>query len=463
MRPTSAPRPLASPTVVPVVDEGLGNSAYLVDLGDGRALAVDPCRDLRTLRRAAATRRLRMTHAADTHLHADFLSGARQLAATDDAEVLASGAGRREFPHRALADGDTVDLGGLTLQAWATPGHTSEHLAYLLRDADEVVGVFTGGSLLVGAAARTDLVAPDRTDELARAQYRSLRRLLTLPDATPVYPTHGAGSFCAGPPAAQRTTTIGRERAGNPLLAAGDEDGFVAALLGGLGSFPPYFLRLAEENRRGPAVLNETPSLPALTVPQVRALLAEGALLVDVRPVEEYAAGHLPGSLAIPLRDALATWLGWLVPDPARPLVVVREPGQDPAEVCWAGWKVGLRGLAGELAGGVPAWSAAGLPVRRTRLLPAAGVDPDHVVDVRQDAEYAAGHLPGARHVELGRLAGAGGDLPQSGLVLMCGHGERAATAASLLERAGYRDLAVAVGGPQDWAQARQQPLVVAS
>ncbi|MFZ5850068.1 MAG: MBL fold metallo-hydrolase [Actinomycetota bacterium] len=454
---------MASPTVIPVVDEGLGNSAYLVDLGDGRALAVDPCRDLRALRRAAATRRLRITHAADTHLHADFLSGARQLAATDGAQVLASGAGRREFPHRPLADGDTVDLGGLTLQAWATPGHTSEHLAYLLRDADEVVGVFTGGSLLVGAAARTDLVAPDRTEELARAQYRSLRRLLTLPDATPVYPTHGTGSFCAAPPGGQRTTTIGRERAGNPLLAAGDEDGFVAALLGGLGSFPPYFLRLAEENRLGPAVLDEDEDvgLPALSVPRVRALLAEGALLVDVRPVEEYAAGHLPGSLAIPLRDALATWLGWLVPDPAAPLVVVRAPGQDPAEVWWAAAKVGLRGLAGELAGGVPAWSAAGLPVRRTRLLPAAGVDPDRVVDVRQKAEYAAGHLPGARHIELGRLTGAGGDLPASGLVLMCGHGERAATTASLLERAGHTDLAVAVGGPQDWAQARQQPLVV--
>ena len=463
MRPIPTPRPLASPTVIPVVDEGLGNSAYLVDLGDGRALAVDPCRDLRALRQAAATRRLRIAHAADTHLHADFLSGARQLAATDGAQLLASGAGRREFPHRPLADGDTVDLGGLTLQAWATPGHTSEHLAYLLRDADEVVGVFTGGSLLVGAAARTDLVAPDRTEELARAQYRSLRRLLTLPDATPVYPTHGAGSFCAAPPGAQRTTTIGRERAGNPLLDAGDEDGFVAALLGGLGSFPPYFLRLAEENRRGPAVLDEHEDVgvPALSVPRVRALLAEGALLVDIRPVEEYAAGHLPGSLAIPLRDALATWLGWLVPNPPVPLVVVRAPGQDPAEVWWAAAKVGLRWLAGELAGGVPAWSAAGLPVRRTRLLPAAGVDPDRVVDVRQEAEYTAGHLPGARHIELGRLTGAGRDLPASGLVLMCGHGERAATAASLLERAGHTDLAVAVGGPQDWAQARQQPLVV--
>ena len=151
--------------------------------------------------------------AADTHLHADFLSGARQLAAEDGAQVLASSAGGRAFGHRGLADGDEVDLGGLTLRAWATPGHTAEHLAYLLLDGEQILGVFTGGSLLVGAAARTDLSGPGQTEPLARAQYASLGRLLTLPDATPVYPTHGAGSFCSAPPGAERTTTIGRERA----------------------------------------------------------------------------------------------------------------------------------------------------------------------------------------------------------------------------------------------------------
>src|SRR5919199_4256623 len=206
--------------LVPVVDEGLGNSAYLFDLGDGRALAVDPPRDLRALRAAADRRRLRVAYAADTHLHADFLTGARQLAADHGATVLASAAGRRTFGHRGLREGDEVDLGGLTLQALATPGHTDEHLSFLLRDDRTPVGVFTGGSLIVGSAARTDLLGADRTDELARAQYASLHRLAALPEATAVWPTHGAGSFCSAPPGAARTSTIGAERATNTLLRA---------------------------------------------------------------------------------------------------------------------------------------------------------------------------------------------------------------------------------------------------
>ena len=197
--------------VVPLVDAGLGNSAYLVDLGDGRGLVVDASRDLRAVSWEAERRGLRLAFAADTHLHADFLSGAAQLAAADGATVLASAAGRREFPHTGLGDGDEVDLGGLRLRALTTPGHTDEHLAFLLLDGGRPVGVFTGGSLLVGAAARTDLVDPDRTEELARAQYRSLHRLLTLPDQVQVWPTHGAGSFCSAPPGADRTSSIGRE------------------------------------------------------------------------------------------------------------------------------------------------------------------------------------------------------------------------------------------------------------
>ena len=205
------------------------------------------------------------------------------------------------------------------MRAWATPGHTAEHLAYLLLDGAQVLGVFTGGSLLVGAAARTDLSGQEQAEPLARAQYASLGRLLALPDATPVYPTHGAGSFCSAPPGAERTTTIGREKATNPLLAAGDEDAFVKALLASLGTFPGYFLRLPEENRRGPAILASAPALAPLTPRQVLAIQDDGGQVIDVRPVASYAAGHIPGSLAIPLREAFATWLGWLAPDPASP------------------------------------------------------------------------------------------------------------------------------------------------
>src|SRR5579875_169171 len=453
---------MAAVTVVPVVDEGLGNSAYLVDLGDGRALAVDAPRDLRAVRAAAGRRGLRIAFAADTHLHADFLSGALQLAADEGAQVLAPAAGGRAFEYRGLGDGDEADLGGLALRAWATPGHTADHAAYLLAAGGQVLGVFTGGSLLVGAAARTDLAGPQQAEPLARAQHASLRRLLTLPDATPVYPTHGAGSFCSAPAGAQRTTTIGRERAGNPLLAAPDEDAFVAALLGSLGSFPPYFLRLPERNRRGPAVLADTPALAPLAPARVRALLAGGALAVDVRPVPDYAAGHIPGSLAIPLRDAFATWLGWLVPDPATPLAVVAGPGQDLAEVIWQALKIGYENLAGMLAGGMPAWQAAGLPVAVTPLLAPGQADPAAVLDVRQTGEYAAGHLPGAANIELGALAGRTAAVAGRPVTVMCGHGERAASAASVLERAGHAAVAIRPGGPADWAAATGRRLEAA-
>ena len=445
---------MAGTTIVPIVDDGLGNSAYLVDLGDGRALAVDAPLDLRAVRAAARRHGLRIAFAADTHLHADFLSGARQLAAADGARVLAPAAGGRFFEHRGLADGDEVDLGGLTLRAWATPGHTAEHAAYLLLDGGQLAGVFTGGSLLVGAVARTDLAGPRQAEPLARAQFASLSRLLTLPDPTPVYPTHGAGSFCTASPGAERTTTIGRERAANPLLAAGDEDAFVRALLASPGTFPDYFRWLPEQNRRGPDIVGSDPFLAPLTVGQVRGLLVEGGQVVDVRPVAAYAAAHIPGSLAIPLRGSFATWLGWLVSDPATPLVIVAGSDQDLAEVAWQALKVGYENLAGTLAGGLAAWEAAGQPAAATPLLALGQVDPADVIDVRQASEYTAGHLPGAAGIELGALAAAAAGLAGRPVVTMCGHGERAATAASLLERAGHRGVAILRGGSADWADA---------
>lgn len=438
--------------LVPLVDEGLGNSAYLVDLGDGRALVVDVSLDLRQAYRAAGQRGLRLAFAAETHLHADFLSGARRLSADEGARVLASAAGDREFDHIGLRDGDEIDLGGLRLRAWTTPGHTHEHLSFVLLDGEQPMGVFTGGSLLVGAAARTDLVAPERTEALARAQYASLQRLITLPDDVAVWPTHGAGSFCSAPPGADRTSSIGREKATNPLLQADGEDAFVDALLGSLGSFPPYFLRLAEINRRGSGVQYRPPALAPLDVVTVRTLLADGAHVVDVRPVTAFAAGHLPGALSIPLRPVFASWLGWLAPHD-RPLIIVRDPDQAAAEIAWQATKIGYDNVAGELAGGLTAWDAAGQPVTRTRLVRADEIGATGVLDIRQTPEFAAGHLPGADHIELGDLAARAGDLPTEPRVLMCGHGERAMSAASLLERAGHRDLAVLDGGPPDWRQ----------
>jgi hydroxyacylglutathione hydrolase len=451
-------------TIHPVVDEGLGNSAYVVELGDGRALVVDPARDPTPYLELARWRRLRIAFAAETHLHADFLTGSRELAAADGAQVLAPRASRLGFAHRGLEDGEEVDLGGLTLCALATPGHAPEHVSYLLLDGGRLVALFSGGALLVGAVARPDLAGPELTEPLARAAYRSLRqRLLLLPDELAVYPTHGAGSFCSAPVGGERATTIGAERRHNRLLAAPDEDAFVTELLAGLGSYPPYFLRLRERNRIGPALLGgDWRVLPLLSTGLLRAHLADGGVLVDARPVIAFAAGHIPGALSIALRPAFASWLGWLVDD-AQPLAFVLDDDQDRGELVRQCRTIGYDHLLGEPAGGMAAWRAAGLPEAQLPLVEAERVD-DHVgavLDVRQAGEVADGHLPGAVAVELGALAGDRPPtmLPEGPVTVMCAHGERAMTAASLLERAGRQDLRVALGGPEDWQRATGRAL----
>ena len=452
------------PTIHPVVDEGLGNSAYVVELGDGRALVVDPARDPTSYLQLARWRRLKLAYAAETHLHADFVTGSRELAAADGTQILAPRASRLGFAHRGLEDGEELDLGGLTLRVLATPGHAPEHVSYLLLDGGRPLALFSGGALLVGTVARTDLTGPELTEPLARAAYQSLhQRLLSLPDALGVYPTHGAGSFCAAPAGGQRTTTIGAERRHNRLLAAPDEDAFVAELLASLGSYPPYFRRLRERNRVGPELLGrDWRVLPLLSTDQLQQHLAGSGVLVDARPVAAFAAGHIPGALSIALRPQFASWLGWLVDD-TQPLVFVLDEDQDRGELARQCRTIGYDRLAGELAGGMAAWRAAGLPQAQLPLVEAEqlGDQPGVVLDVRQASEVADGHLPGAVAVELGTLAG--NQLPAGQVAgpttVMCAHGERAMTAASLLERAGRRDLRVARGGPQDWQRATGQAL----
>jgi hydroxyacylglutathione hydrolase len=452
------------PTIHPVVDEGLGNSAYVVELGDGRALVVDPARDPTPYLEVARWRRLQLAYAVETHLHADFLTGSRELAAADGAQVLAPRASRLAFTHRGLEDGEEVHLGGLILRALATPGHAPEHVSYLLLDGDQPLALFSGGALLMGTVARTDLASPELTEPLARAAYQSLhQRLLPLPDELGVYPTHGAGSFCSAPVEGERTTTIGAERRHNRLLAAADEDAFVAELLAGFGSYPPYFLRLRERNRVGPELLGpDWRVLPLLSSDRVQEHLAGGGVLVDARPVTAFASGHIPGALSIALRPQFASWLGWLVDD-SQPLVIVLDEDQDRGELARQCRTIGYDQLAGELAGGMAAWRAAGLPEAQLPLVEAerVGDQPGVVLDVRQASEVADSHLPDAVAIELGALAGdrLPAELPTGPVTVMCGHGERAMTAASLLTRAGRQDLRVARGGPQDWRRATGEAL----
>lgn len=437
--------------VLALVDEGLGNSAYVVDLGDGGALVVDPERDPRPYLTELERRGLTARFVVETHLHADFVSGGRELVA-QEAELLAPAGAELAFGHRPLGDGDEVELGGLTLQVIATPGHTPEHLAYVLRDGSRPVALFSGGTLMAGGVARPDLLSPQQTEPLARAAYRSITdRLLKLPDDLPVYPTHGGGSFCSTASSGERTTTIGQERANNPLLLGEpDQDTFVERLLGGLGSYPPYFLELRDVNRAGPAVFGSTPpALPQLSVEEVDVAVTDGAQLVDVRAIDRFAVAHVPGSLSIPWRTQFATWLGWLVRRD-QPVVFVADDTVDRDDLVWAAYNVGYERLAGELAGGIDAWESARRDVARTPLVAAEDADGRQVVDIRQRNEFTSGHVPGAVHVELGSLTDEVDAVPDEPVLVHCGHGERAMSAASLLERSGHRNVAVLAGGPDE-------------
>ncbi len=282
---------------------------------------------------------------------------------------------------------------------------------------------------------------------------------MALPDDLAVYPTHGAGSFCSVAPGGDRVTTIGRERVANPLLGAPDEDAFVARLLAGFGTYPSYFLELRDVNRKGPRVYGEPPGLERLDVGAVNRRVAEGAVIVDVRPLASFAAGHLPGSLSIMLRPQFASWLGWLV-SRDRPLVFVLDPGQDRAELVRQCLAIGYERLAGEIDGGVDAWRAHDRPLATVAL-----VGPDQaertVVDVRQRNEFASGHVPGALGVELGDAASLAPTLHAGRLTVMCGHGERAMTAASILAAEGRADVSVLLGGPADVVAARGQHLAM--
>jgi glyoxylase-like metal-dependent hydrolase (beta-lactamase superfamily II)/rhodanese-related sulfurtransferase len=437
------------------VDEGLGHSSYLVDLGNGSAAVVDPPRFPSAQEELAAELGLRIVWTADTHSHADYVTGSPGLAGRRGVSFLAPAASHLETPHRPLRDGDRVGLAqDIELLAIATPGHTPDHHAYLLLERGDPVALFSGGSLMVGAVGRTDLCGPTLAEPLAHEMFHALRRFDTLPDDVALFPTHGAGSFCSAPGSPDRTSTLGAERATNPLFRLVDEDEFTTRLLAGLGTFPPYFARLPELNRRGPAQYESLPPLPELTPDAVDRLVGARAVVVDGRTIERFAAGYIPGSISNMLRPVFATWIGWIV-EPDQPIVFVLDDDQSRDEAVRQCLDIGYEERAGVLAGGVDAWHESGRALARIEL-----VGPTHlrndVVDVRQADEFVAGHVPGAINIELGSIAHA--DIERVPLTVMCGHGERAMTGASILAGRGY-DVDVLDGGPDTWAEATGTPL----
>ena len=432
------------------VDEGLGHSSYLVDLGDGSAALVDPPRLPAAQELLAERLGLRLAWTIDTHSHADYVTGSPGLAQRRHVEFLAPAASRLATSHRPLSDGDQVDLAeGVVLVAVATPGHTPDHHAYVVSEHGRPVALFSGGSLMVGTVGRTELCGPDLAESLAHEMFRVLRRFDRLPDDLAVYPTHGAGSFCSAPGSANRTSTLGDERHTNALFRMTDEDEFVTRLLAGFGTFPTYFARLPELNRRGPSSYDALPTLPELTPADVEAMLASGTVVIDTRTIQRFSAGHLPGSISNVLRPVFATWVGWLIP-PDRQIVFVIDDDQPRDEVVRQCLDIGQENLAGVLTGGVEAWAASG---RETRQIPLVGPTSvrDDLVDVRQANEFAAGHVPGAVNVELGAISTT--PAPPTPVTVMCGHGERAMTGASLLTSSGV-DVDVLDGGPDTWSAA---------
>jgi hydroxyacylglutathione hydrolase len=435
----------------PIADEALANTSYLVDIGGGRSAIVDPRRDVDEYLALAERLGLRISASLETHLHADFVSGSRELARATGAEVFAPKGSDLRYGYTAVGEDDTVTVGEAAFDVLHTPGHTPEHVAYLL--AGPTKAVFTGGSLIAGGAARTDLTGAERALDLARAQYRSLRRIAGLGNEVRFHPTHGAGSFCSTGSGGRIPSTIGEERR-NPLLAAKSEDEFVERLILGFGSYPPYFNHLREVNRN-PSLLAGLPSFKALTPAEATDAVDRGAWLIDGRPVDAWAAEHPSRAVSIAVRPDFASWLGWVVPF-GQAVVLLVEPDQLEVAVRLC-HRIGYDRIVGWVEGGIQEWRTAGLPYERVEVVPEeqaarlieAGSQP---LDVRQNSEWRRSRIPGAIHLELGDII-AGKRPAGDSFVTYCGHGQRSATAASLLARDGIQVAGMA-GGIAAWERA---------
>ncbi len=445
-------------TVIPFVHEGLGNSSYLVGTGDGNALLIDPDRSIGRYLATASARGWTINHVFETHLHADFVSGSLEVRAAIGAELFVPEAASVRFPHRPVQNGDSVGTGRGEVSVIASPGHTPEHCSYVFDLDGTAPTLFSGGSMLVGGAARTDLISPDMTAALTASQYRTITAAFKhLPDETLLMPTHGGGSFCSTGGGGERTSTLGLERRTNPLLTHEDEAEFVSWFPTTFPAAPRYFFRLRPINQTGPRLrssIRVPRPLPAAEFDQLRAQAA----VIDLRPQADYMAGHIPGAISNTFRDAFATWLGWLIPEDAPLLFVLgEEPIERVLDECLL---VGYERFAGVLAGGMPAWEASGLEVLRDDLVDAneAGrlvANGATVVDVREANEFAEGHVPGAVHIPLGALEARSNEISSDRpVVTYCGHGERSATALSLLERLGFGSLANLDGGIGAWQEA---------
>jgi hydroxyacylglutathione hydrolase len=432
------------------VTPGLGDNTYLISSG-GEAAIIDPQRDAGRFLAAAEASGVAVRHVLETHVHNDYVSGAQEVREATGADIQGPAKGRYEFPTRPLAEADEIKIGDVRIVAIETPGHTPEHLAYLVYDkgAMDPAAAFTGGSLMVANAGRTDLLGPDYIDELTRAQFHTLRRLAELPPETQVLPTHGAGSFCgSGPTVTDRTSTVKLELGRNRALATPDEETFVREQLTGLLAYPTYYGSMALINRAGPRTLSSLAKPKAMTPVEVAARSDAGAWIVDGRWRIAFARAHVPRSINPELDDAFGSYVGWVVPFDAPIVLVLPEPEEEmlPAALTQLA-RIGYDHVEGYLHGGLQAWQSAGLPVGSYRV---AGLEEmcgafrsgaaRHILDVRQRTEWDTGHIAHSQHVFVGDLPGRLDEIPKDGDVwTICATGHRAALATSILAREGIR------------------------
>ena len=455
-----------------IYDEDLAQASYLIGCqAKGEAVVVDGRRDIAVYQELAEKNGMKIVAVTETHIHADYLSGTRELAAATGATIYVSGEGgpdwQYEFDGERLYDGDRIALGNITIQALHTPGHTPEHLSFLVTDgafSDQPGYLLSGDFVFSGDLGRPDLLdeaagGVDTRFEGARQLFASLRdKFLTLPDYVQVHPAHGAGSACGKALGAIPSTTVGYERLyawWGPYLAANDEQGFVNELLDGQPDAHAYFGRMKRENRIGPAILRERAPLQELDIAAVaRDLAADKATFIDTRSNTEVHEGTVTGSLNIPAGKSVASYGAWVVnPETDKNPLVLLAAGPEQAQEMWDHLvRVGIDNIAGYLTG------VEGLPTSTPRLIQPADLadfDAAMVLDVRNRTEHLAGHIPGSHQLSGGRVMGHLDELPAGGpIVTYCQSGIRNSVAASALRRAGY-DIVELDGSYAAWAAHR--------